>query len=347
MEKDIEEIYCNKEVGQCLYQDNLLCIERVELIGDIFRLFSKNEKTDEIFIKKLDEYKKKGAFYSLKKITSLGYDNEFIDFLYKCLGEQNITNDYSLRKGIFTKGYLEKTSNIIYSKDLRPSIEMTLIMNDILVPVICYKNKIYRNLTFNSAKFINSLSLKNNNLIIGLDSGYLLYLNKEKNYNIYIYEENIEYVEFFKTNILNKMKTNLNITFLNELDYKFIKDNNIDNIIVDNSEDIDINLKKFIEFRLIEFKNILNIDNLEIYLNKLKVDLRDIIMSGHEKFEEVLLENFKDFKGIDSSLLSAELDFCYKTKSYFEKNPVFYTNYKKVQKDLNKEDLIFKILLEE
>ena len=35
-EKDMEEIYCNKDVGMCIFSDNLLSIERVELIGDIF-----------------------------------------------------------------------------------------------------------------------------------------------------------------------------------------------------------------------------------------------------------------------------------------------------------------------
>lgn len=344
VEKKIEEFYCNKDVGTCLYSDNLLCIERVNLIADMFRLYAKNERVDEEFIKLLDEFKRKGAFYSLKKIEDLGYTKDFINFLYSCQISQKYTQGFSIKNGIFSKGYLEKTYNLTYSKDLRPCIEMTLVNRDILVPVICFNNKIYKNLSYNSASFINKISLKERNLMIGLDSGYLIYLNKLKNNKIYIYESDKEYVNFFKENILKHIDTSLEIVFLDSLEEKIIDNLNIDNIILNNSVDIDINLKYFIELKLYNYLEILNVDNLTVYLNKLKLDLRDIVMSGEKLFKEVLLENFKDFKGIDSAFLSAELDFTDKCAKFLNDNNIFYTSYKKIQKDLNNDNFLFNIL---
>ena len=334
--------YCTQDVGISLYSDNMASIERTQIIGDIFRIFAFNKDIDENIIKKLDEYKRKDAFHILTKINELKYSKEYLDFLYDCKENQEVDSIFNFREGILDKGYFDKTNNIYYSKDLRPSIELTLIWKDFQFPVVCRENKLYRGLGYIQSNFIFNKELKNNSLVIGLDLGYLFFNNKEKDITVYVYDIDKEYIKFFKKNILDKMNSKLNVIFLEDLDN--INNLNMCQIIIDNTQFFETYFKIFYNDKLYNYIDIIESDSLKIIMNKLKMDFRTLIFSSKEEFCDSILENYKDFKGIECSIAECEIDFIEKCERFLDSNKIFYDSYKKFQKDLNKDEFFINIL---
>lgn len=336
--------YCNEDVGVCLFQDNLLNIERIELAGDVFRLFAKNTDISNNFIKKLDEYKNKDVFFNLVKIDNLLYSKDYLDFIEKCRIESVDKGSFCIRNGILDKGYLDKTSKVFYSRDLRASFEFSLIMKDFNFPVVCRGKEVYRSLGYIQSLFANNVVLKDKSLIIGLDLGYLFYRYKDYNYTIYVYDMDNEYVNFFKENIYSKMNSKLKVHFIKDLEYEDLKKLNVSNIVLDNTLHFEYLFKYFFDLELYRFLNILQTDSLEIILNKIKCDYRSIVMNDKETFCDALIENYKDFKGIECILTANELDLADKCEKFLEENKIFYTNYKKFIRDINNNDFIINIL---
>ena len=338
-----ESKYCSKDVGSSLYFDDMKSIERLEDIGNIFRYHFQNTDISNEFIKKLDEFKARGSFFNLVKINEFLYDKDFIDFLYVCKDFQKANNVFSIREEAFDKGFIDKTNTTIYSKDLKPSIELSLITNDFNLPVICKDGaKIYKNLSFINSRFLNSVSLKDNSLIVGLDLGYLIYKHRNENLNITIYEPDSDYIEFFKENILKKMDTTLNIEFISSFENLNIC--SFETIVLDNTMYFEYQFKNFMDLKLYKCIDKLQADTLPIILNKLKFDYRSIIYSGVDNFIDSMIENYKDFKGIECSIIPNEIDFAKMCEKYLDENHIYYDNYKKFQRDINKDEFILSIL---
>lgn len=348
--KDIENPkYCTKEIGKILYSDKLLSIERIEKINDVFRIYSGNTKYNKSIIDELNKYKKEGIFSNVIAINSFLYSKKYLNFLNKL--PKNKDNLFYMCKGLTDVGYIELTNNYKISKDLRISPEITIIKKDIINTVIGFQGKPIRKLTYKDSEFINRLDFNNkkNILLLGVDLGYLLFLMKDNKdvENLYIYDRNPDLLKFVNENILKNINTHINVHILKENidDLEVPKINaNLNMIIISSMIEIQEQINYYYRLKLFHFEDILNTNFKEIMFNKYKQDLQDLIMTNKESVIKVLLNTYRDTKGLSSELLGLQLDFIEKADIYLNKDKVFFDNYKKYQKFINRDSVIIDIL---
>lgn len=340
MEKkeNINAKYCTEELGKILYEDKLTAIAKYEAVANLMKRYSRNFSYDEKIENDLEKEVEKGTILEIIPIDDLGYDKEYLELLERIKTEENL--DYRLCNGVTEKGYLEFNNNYTISKDLKTLYGITITKKDIINRILAKVNKPEKILTYVEANYINSLEFKPNEkvLLIGSDLGYVGFKHPDK--TIYIYEEDEKLKDFLKENIYN----NLGIT-CNYINKKDISGYNFDKIIINPSLDNDMQLKLFYELELYNFKNVYT-PKLSLIISKFKLDLQDLIMTDKEQLTDSLIEGLKEMKGIGQLILNVQLDFAEKAERYLEDNKIFFDSYKKYQKFINNDDVVYLILKE-
>jgi len=341
--------YCTKEIGRLLYSDKLLAVERFEKIDEVIRRYSDNKKHNKTILNELNTYKRQGIISNVLSIDKFLYSKEYLDFLNNL--PKNRDDVYYMCNGLTDVGYVEFSNNYNILKDLRISPEATIIKKDIINPIIGYEKAPIRKLSYKDSEFMSSINFDNkeNILLLGADLGYLLFLLKEnkKVKNLYIHDTNSSLLHFINENILKHIETDINLHLLDEdlEDLEPFKLNtNLDLIVISSMIDIQEQMKYYYKLKLFNYEYILRTNIRKIMFNKYKQDLQDIIMTNKDDVINILLSTYKDTKGLSSATLGLQLDFAEKSELYLDKNNIFFDNYKKYQKFINKDSVILDIL---
>lgn len=336
---EINSKYCTKELGEILYRDKLVSIAKYEKIANIMKRYSRNQEYNESILKDLEREIKLDAILSIEPINSFGYDEKYLDLLNSLQSEQD--SEFKICKGITDKGYLEFSNKYYITKDLKTTYGLSIIAKDIINNIVVKNRRPIKMLSFVEAEYINSLNISENEkvLLVGADLGYLS--TKHKLNQLYIYEENKDLRNFLKKEVYDKM--NLNITYLNETE---IHEISFDKIIINPSLDNDLQLKLFYDLKLYKYEQIYT-PKLDLIISKFKLDLQDLIMTDKEQVVDSLLEGLKEMKGIGQIILDTQLNFIEKAEKYLNKKNLYFDNYKKYQRFINNEEVIYEILKEE
>lgn len=327
--------YCTEDVGLILYNDKLAAIEKYEIVAGIFRRYGNNYDFNEDIVSDISKFKKDKSIIDLEIVEEFPYNKNYLNILNSI----NISKDnYRLCGGITEKGYVEISDKYEISSDLKTTYGFSIIKNDIKNTILASGNKPVKLLTYVESKYCNSINFLENEriLIIGSDLGYLGYLANLKNCNIDMYEEDEELFSFLDEYVYKKLQ--INISLNNNPNY-----NEYDKIILTPNLSTDLQMKYFFDLELFKYENVYSYLK-DLIICKFKSDLRDIIITDKNQVIDTLLDSHNEMDGINQLILPVQLDFAEKCEKYLNDNKIYLFNYKKWQRLIRDNNIIYNIL---